>query len=219
MVDDVVKMARLKTTFKDRALNWFMKYSKGQVRTLLEVKLAMITKFKKPKSESQCITELKEIKQKPTEYMWEFDQKFKTLLSQVLFDINVQQYREWFIIALLPHIRLSLIQQKVTPQAKALEITMKLQPSSIAETSPGMVQIQNQLSNLTPQLQDIQKGKQVREEIWCTKCITEGHSKKHCKVYKEYMVSGAPNTLPQERGPQCKICRTNGHRPQDCPLL
>jgi hypothetical protein len=31
------------------------------------------------KSESQCITELKEIKQKVAEPVWEFDQRFKTL--------------------------------------------------------------------------------------------------------------------------------------------
>ena len=73
----------------------------------------MIAEFKKPKSESQCITKLKEIKQKLTESVWEFDQKFKTLLSQVSFDIDVQKHREWFIVALLPHIRLSLMQHKV----------------------------------------------------------------------------------------------------------
>ena len=59
VVDDAIKMAHLTTTFRDRALNWFMKYSNGHVRTLLEVKATMIAKFKKPKSESQCITELK----------------------------------------------------------------------------------------------------------------------------------------------------------------
>ena len=78
---------------------------------------------------------------------------------------------------------------------------MKLEALSIAETSPGMVQIQNQLTNLTLQLQGIQKGKQVREEVWCTKCRTKGHSKEHYPVYVEYMVSGAPNPLPRARGP------------------
>lgn len=29
VTDDNVKMAQLKTTFRDRALNWFMKYSNG----------------------------------------------------------------------------------------------------------------------------------------------------------------------------------------------
>lgn len=113
VVDNAIQMAQLTTTFRDRALNGFMKYSNGQVRTLLEVKDAMITKFKKPKLESQCISELKEIKQKPNESVWEFDQKIQTLLSQVSFDINVQQHRKWFIVVLLPHIRLLLMQQKV----------------------------------------------------------------------------------------------------------
>ena len=61
VIDDDIKMAQLTTTFRDRALNWFMKYSNGQVRTLPQVKVALIAKFKKPKSESQCITKLKEI--------------------------------------------------------------------------------------------------------------------------------------------------------------
>ena len=33
------------------------------------------------------------------------------------------------------------------------------------------------------------------------------------------MGSGAPNLLPQTQGPWYEICRTNVHRPQDCPLL
>ena len=141
MVDNAIKMAQLTTMLRDRALNWFMKYSNGQARTLPEVKAAMIAEFKKPKSKSQCITELKEIKQKPNESVWEFHQKFKTLLSQVSVDIDVQQHREWFIVALLPHIRLSLMQQKVASQAETLEIAMNLEASSIVETSVGMVQI------------------------------------------------------------------------------
>ena len=80
----------MRTTFKYRDLNWFMKYSNGKTRTLAEVRAMLSSEFKKPKSKSQCITELKEIKQKPTESVWEFDQKFKTLLDQVSFDITPQ---------------------------------------------------------------------------------------------------------------------------------
>ena len=120
---------------------------------------------------------------------------------------------------LLPHTRLPLMQQKVASQDEALEIAMKLEASPIAETSVGMAQIQNQLENLTLQLQDIKKGKEVREEVWCTKCRTEGHSREQCPIYGEYLGSGALNPLPQVRGLWCEICRTNGHRPQGCPLL
>ena len=104
----------------------------------MEVRDVLSSEFKKPKSESQCITELKEIKQKPTELVWEFDQKFKTLLDQVSLEIAPQQHEEWFIAALLPHIRLPLMHQKVALQAEALEIAMKLEASPIAKTSVGM---------------------------------------------------------------------------------
>ena len=78
---------------------------------------------------------------------------------------------------------------------------MKLEASPLQEASAGMAQIQSQLANLTLQLQDIKKGKEIREEVWCTKCRTEGHSKEHCLVYAEYLAAGAPNPLPQLQGP------------------
>ena len=73
----------------------------------------MIKEFKKPKSESQCITELKDIKQLPTESVWDFDQKFKALIDQVSFDFAPKQHKEWFIATLLPHIILPLMQHKI----------------------------------------------------------------------------------------------------------
>ena len=73
----------------------------------------MIKEFKKPKSESQCITELKDIKQLPIESVWDFDQKFKALIDQVSFEFVLEQHKEWFIAALLPHIRVPRMQQKL----------------------------------------------------------------------------------------------------------
>jgi len=99
-----MKVAQLVTTFKDRALNWYMKFSGGQNKALDEIKTALITEFKKPKSESQCITELKEIKQLSSETVWDFDQRFKVLMGQVSFTIPDAQHKEWFIATLLPHV-------------------------------------------------------------------------------------------------------------------
>ena len=50
----------------------------------------------------------------PHESVWDFDQRFKTFLEQVNFEFPTQQHQEWFIVELLPHIRLPLMQQKVT---------------------------------------------------------------------------------------------------------
>ena len=86
--NDDIKRAQLTTTFRNRALTWFMKFSTStqQPKTVQEIKDELKKEFKKPKSESQCITELKEIKQMPHELVWDFDQRFKTLLGQVNFE-------------------------------------------------------------------------------------------------------------------------------------
>jgi hypothetical protein len=85
----------------------------AQPKPLNEIKNALIAKFKKPKSESQCITEMKEIKKKVVEHVWEFDQRFKTLTGRLTFQILDEKKKEWFIAALLPHIRVHLMQQKI----------------------------------------------------------------------------------------------------------
>ena len=63
-----------------------MKYTSVQNIILVEFRTAMIKEFKKPKYESQCIIELKDIKQLPTESVWDFDQKFKALINQLRFE-------------------------------------------------------------------------------------------------------------------------------------
>lgn len=98
----------------------------------------LVKEFKKLKFESQCITKLKEIKQKPTETVWEFDQRCKILLDQVSFEIVLQQRKEWFIAMLLPHIIFLLSQQKIETQAEALELSMKLEVSPIGDTNARM---------------------------------------------------------------------------------
>ena len=63
-------------------------------------------------------------------------------MGQVNFAFPVQQHQEWFITALLPHIRLPLMQQKVTWQSEALEITMRLEVSPMSESTLGMDHVQ-----------------------------------------------------------------------------
>jgi hypothetical protein len=59
--DEPIKRAQFSTTLRDRALSWYMKFVKGSVyhKPLNDIKTSLSEKFKKPKSESQCITELK----------------------------------------------------------------------------------------------------------------------------------------------------------------
>ena len=87
------------------------------------------------------------------------------------------QHKEWFITALVPHIRKPLMQHKIATQSEALEIAMKLEASPVGENVVGMNQIQTQLTNLMLQLQDIKKGKENHKELWCTRGHAEGHTK------------------------------------------
>ena len=82
-------------------------------KTLNAILLGLIDEFKKPKFESQCITEIKEIKQLPIESVWDFDQRFKTLMFKVSFQMSNVQQKEWFISALLPYIQTPLMQHKL----------------------------------------------------------------------------------------------------------
>ena len=114
-----------------------------------EILKGLLQEFKKPKSEAQYIIELKEIKQFPNETVWDFDQRFKSLMEQVNFDMSEVEHKEWFIATLVPHIRHPLVQQKIAAKSEALEIAMKLEASPIEETAIGMSQMQ---VNLTIQM-------------------------------------------------------------------
>lgn len=57
-------------------------------------------------------------------------------------------------------------------QVEALEIAMKLEASSVGDTHVGVQQIPNQIAMLTLELQDLNKGKEIRLErskVWRTK--------------------------------------------------
>ena len=104
-------------TLRFRAMHWFMKFVQvpmgDPMKTLAEVTKGLIEEFRKPKSEAQYITEIKEIKQYPNKTIWDFDQRFNSLMVRVNFDTSDIQHKKWFIMVLVPHIRLPLMQQNI----------------------------------------------------------------------------------------------------------
>ena len=85
--------------------------------------------------------ELKEIKQFTNETIWDFDQRFKTLMARVSFSMSDVQHKEWLIVTLVSHIRQPLMQQKIAMHSEALEIALKLKASPIEESVVEMSQI------------------------------------------------------------------------------
>jgi len=61
------------------------------------------------------------------------------------------------------------------------------------------------------------KGKDKWEQLWFTKCRTEGHHKDEYPTFMQYLATGAPNPLPG--GGYCDICKKCGHHPTEFPLL
>ena len=61
------------------------------------------------------------------------------LMSKVSFQMSDMQHKEWFIAALLPHIRGPLMQQNIVTQKEALELEMKLEDSPIGDGATGMI--------------------------------------------------------------------------------
>ena len=98
------------------------------------------------------------------------------------------------------------MQQKIVTQMEALELEMKLEASPIGDGTAGMIQIQSQLANLTIQLHDIKRGKEVQENLWCMRCRTNGHTKDDFLAYMNYISSSAPNRLRTQGMPWCNIC-------------
>ena len=132
-------------------------------------------------------------------------------MEWVIFDMSDVQHKKWFIVALIPHIQHTLMQQKIATQSEALEIAMKFEASPVGETVVGMNQIQMQLVNLTVQLQDIKKAEDEHDELWCTWCHVDGHMKDTCPYFQNYLLSGAPNPLSYSSVPWCHICQVYGH--------
>jgi hypothetical protein len=109
ITDEASKIVQLETTFRDKSSDMVYEVQgtalAGQARSLTKIKRDLLREFQKPKSKSQCITEIKEIKQQGGETIWDYDQRFKILLDRLTFQIQDVQHREWFIAGLLPHIQ------------------------------------------------------------------------------------------------------------------
>jgi hypothetical protein len=115
LIDEAIKRTQFSTTLRDHALSWYMKLVQGlaKLKPLNEIRSELISDFKKTKSKSQCITNMKEIKHKVVKLVWEFDQRFKTLIGRLTFQIPDEPNKECFIVSLLPHIIFPMMRHNI----------------------------------------------------------------------------------------------------------
>jgi hypothetical protein len=207
ITDEDTKVAQLEITFRDHTLDWYMGLSTnnptGTPTTVADVKRQLINEFQKPSSEDQFMNEMIEIKQKPGESVWEVDQKFKRLKGKLKYTITDTQHRHLFVNSLFPHLKYPLRQHKFQSQGEALQEALQLEENQYKHTDPVVEELKQDLKNLTFQLNQ-NKGKEKREDVWCTMCRTKGHHKNECPLFAQYIGVGMPNPLASG-GPWCEI--------------
>ena len=71
--------------------------------------------------------------------------------------------------------------------------------------------IQAHLANMMLQLQYIKKDKEYHDDLWCTWCRANGHTKDTSLTFRNYLLLGAPNPLSSASAPWCRICQVYGH--------
>ena len=68
-----------------------------------------------------------EIRKKPSESVWEIEQRFKHLKGKLKYVMTDMQDRHLFVNSLLPHLKYPLRQQKFQTQEEALQATLQLE--------------------------------------------------------------------------------------------
>ena len=108
-------------------LTQYIKYSEDNPNArVADIQATLNREFSRPKFEVLLIVGFKEITMLPGETPWELDQRLKCTIREANMNLTNGQHREWFVASLLPHLRSVLSQQKITTQAEALDIAMRL---------------------------------------------------------------------------------------------
>lgn len=74
----------------------------------------------------------------PGETPWELDQRLKCTIRQANMALIDGQHHEWFLASLTPHLWNVLLQQRLTTQAEALEVVMRLHKTLIQDPNLGV---------------------------------------------------------------------------------
>ena len=88
---------------------WYV--AQNGTTSIQEKKDALKKQFRKPKSYSQLVADLKDFKQGASELVGEVDQQLKKAIREGGFEDDDRQHTEWFIAMLLPHLCTPMSQQ------------------------------------------------------------------------------------------------------------
>ena len=137
---------------------WYIKHSSDHPNArIAEIQDAFNKKFSRPKSETHSIIGFKEIVMLPGETPWDLDQCLKSMIREANMIISDAQHHAWFVASLTLHLRTTLSQQKISTQAEALQIAMRLHETPIQDPGLGVQQIHVQLQNRFLEMQSLKQ--------------------------------------------------------------
>jgi len=79
---------------------------------------------------------------------WDLDQGLKSTIREANMTLMDAHHCAWFMASLTPNLRMALSQQKISTQAEALEIVMRLHETLLQDPGLGVHQIQVKIPNL-----------------------------------------------------------------------
>ena len=88
VTDNDKQITQFVSALRKRALMWYMNFTKNQTRSKVDIKANFLAFFKIEDVAHLVVQKLKDIKQVPGESVWEYDKRFKDLLSQIPLNID-----------------------------------------------------------------------------------------------------------------------------------
>ena len=147
--DDNIKKATLVSALQDSTLIWYIKHSNDHPNAgIVKIQNVLNREFSQPKSETQSIIGFKEIMMLLGETAWDLDQRLKSTIHKANMMLTDVQHHAWFVVSLTPHLRTTLSQQKLSTQAEALGMAMRLNETRIQDPGLGVQQIHSKLQNI-----------------------------------------------------------------------
>jgi hypothetical protein len=156
------------------------KVHEKQTRSKAEINNSFLTLFKIKDITHLVAQNLKEIKQRPSELVREYDKRFKYLPSQIPTTIDQNLLVQWYVVGLLPRIYSPLRLYEITNYEYALHKAQRVKSyDDVSSISSTMERLEEKIEHLQ---QTIKNLSIQRIEVWCTTCTGERHTKDNCPL-------------------------------------
>ena len=151
-----------------------MNFRENHARTKDEIKKNFLAFFKTKDVAHLATENLKESKQTPGETVREYDKRFKDLLSQIPYTIDVNLLVQWYVADLLHHIRAPLRMHEIKTLEKDLKKAQQME-SDVDINSPSDIgRLEEKIEMLHQIIKDMSLCKY---NLWCSNYREEGHTK------------------------------------------